>query len=358
MKRFTSIVAAAAACAVLAGSALAESVTVTGAVVNASPVTVSASLGGTVSQVAVSAGDRVQAGDTVAVLEPEKVYALQDGTVRIFGEIGDSAELVASRYGAVVYVEPACAYTVSATTGSAYDLEENRIIHPGETVYLRAVSDSRLTGAGLVTAVTSDGFTVEVTEGSFDSGASVYLYRDAAYTTVSRLGKGTVAHQDPVAYTAEGVIVRYAVEDGTEIRKGDVLFETLAGSYTGQTTDLNRITAGEDGVVAELGLIIGSPVAAGDTVMTLYADDTMRIEAAVPESDLAYFRAGAAVQMEIPALDGGDCTIPGTVEKVSGVGSAAGDSSSEASFTVLIVPESTDRLSYGMSVIITGTAAE
>lgn len=355
MKRFTSIVVAAAACAVLAGSAFAESVTVTGAVVNASPITVSAALGGTVSQVAVSAGDRVQAGDTVAVLEPEKVYALQDGTVRIFGEIGDSAELVTSRYGAVVYVEPACAYTVSATTGSAYDLEENRIIHPGETVYLRAVSDSRLTGAGLVTAVTSDGFTVEVTEGSFDSGESVYLYRDAAYTTVSRLGKGTVAHQDPVAYTAEGVIVRYAAEDGAEIRKGDVLFETLAGSYAGSAEEPGRITAEKDGVIAELSLSIGGTVASGDAVMTFYADDAMRIEAAVPEADLQAFRVGDTVEVEFPCLDDGSFTVAGTVEKISAVGSTESDT---PTFTVWIVPASTDRLSYGMTAIVTAGADE
>ena len=343
---------------VLSAAALADSVTMNGTVVSASPQTVTAALGGTVAQVLASAGDRVQTGDAVAVLETEKVYALQDGTVRFFGEAGDSAAMVTDRYGAVAYIEPACRYTVSASTKTAYDLEENKTIHPGETVYLKCTSDSTHTGTGLVTAVSGTSFSVEVTGGDFEHGESVYLFRAPEYTTVSRIGKGSVSRQDPVAYTAEGVVVRYTAENGAAVRKGDVLFETLAGSYANQTGDLCRITAARDGVVSDLSLTVGGAVAAGDAVMTFYPDEAMRIEATVTETDLQYFHVGDAVKAEFTYINGGGFTVAGTVEKISGVGSAASEDSDESSFTVWIIPESADGLSYGMNAVISRADAE
>ena len=358
MRRASSLIITFLICLALVGSALADSITMNGTVVNAAPQTVTAELGGTISQVYVTAGDRVQTGDTIAVLETEKIYALQDGTVRLFGEIGDSAEMVAERYGAVAYIEPACEYTISASTKNAYDLEENKIIHPGETVYIRCVDDSKNTGIGLVTAVSGTSFSVEVTEGSFENGESVYLYRTETYMAVSRIGKGSISRQDPVAYTAEGIIVGYPVENDMTVSKGAVLFETLAGSYANQTDGLNRISAAETGIVAALSLSIGSTVASGDAVMTFYADDAMRIQATVTETDLQYFKVGDTVRVEFTYINGGDFSMTGTIEKISGVGSALNEDSDEASFTVWIIPESTEALSYGMNAVISRMASD
>ncbi len=358
MKNVLFLILTLAICLALAGSALADSVNMNGTVVNAAPRTVVTALGGTVSQVAASAGDRVQAGDTIAVLETEKVYALQDGTVRLFGEIGDSAEMVADRYGAVAYVEPACEYTISASTKTAYDLEENRIIHPGETVYIRCVNDGKNTGTGLVTAVSGTSFSVEVTSGSFENGESVYLFRTADFQTQSRIGKGSVSRQDPVAYTADGIIVRYPIKDGTAVAKGAVLFETLAGSYANRADGLNSIAAAASGIVAELSLSVGSDVASGDAVMTFYADDAMRIQATVTETDLQYFKVGDTVNVEFIYINGGDFSMTGAIEKISGVGAALSEDSDESSFTVWIIPETSEGLSYGMNAVISRISSD
>ena len=64
--------------------ALAEYAEVTGQVVNLSPGNVIADLGGTVSDILVSPGDSVRAGDVLAKLRGTKVYALQDGTAHFF----------------------------------------------------------------------------------------------------------------------------------------------------------------------------------------------------------------------------------------------------------------------------------
>ena len=95
MKKFLSALAAALLLVSVSCSALADSVTMNGTVVNIAPQTISASLGGTVREIFFSAGDQVKAGDVLVTLEGEKVYALQDGTVHFFGEVGDSAEMVA-----------------------------------------------------------------------------------------------------------------------------------------------------------------------------------------------------------------------------------------------------------------------
>ena len=337
---------------IVSGCAFADSITMNGSVVNVAAQTITADYGGAVSKVLVSAGDQVRAGDSIALLETEKVYALQSGTVHLFGETGDSAEMVTQRYGAVAYIEPACQYTISASTKNAYDSEENKTIHPGETVYIRCVADSRHTGTGIVTVVSGTSFSVEVADGEFENSESVYLYRDAGYTASLRIGKGSISRQDPVAYTGEGIIVNYRTEDGAGVQKGSVLFETLAGSYSSHAEDLCQIKAGEDGVIAELNLNIGSMVSSGDAIATFYPNDSMRIAATVSETDLRYFNVGDTVKAEFTYLNDGDFSVQGTIEKISMVGSTQSEDSDEAYFTVWIIPESIEGLYYGMNAVI------
>ena len=358
MKKLMAVLLAALLLAAVSFSALAESVTMNGTVVNVAPQTISAPLGGTVKEVYVSGGDQVAAGDALALLEGNKVYALEDGTVRLFGDTGDSAEMVANRYGAVAYIEPACEYTLTASTKSAYDKEENRTIHPGEKVYLRCAEDSKHTGEGIVTSVSGTSFGVEVTSGSFLNGESVYVYRWDTFASTSRIGRGEISRQDPVAYTADGVIVNYAVKDGSYVKKGDVLFETLSGSFSNLTGDLNVIRAAADGVVASLSLSRGEAVEAGTAVAELYANEAMRIEASVTETDLQYFSVGDTVRVELIYLDDGEYTLEGTVEKISRIGAASGEEAEEASFSVYIVPSKTDKLLYGMTAVISRVQAD
>ena len=338
--------------------ALAESVTMKGTVVNVAPETIAASLGGTVKEIYVSAGDQVASGDVIALLEGNKVYALEDGTARLFGEVGDSADMVANRYGAVAYIEPACEYTISASTKSAYDLEENKIIHPGEKVYLRCVDDSRHTGVGIVTSVSGSNFSVEVSSGEFLGDESVYVYRGADYAAQTRIGKGSISRQNPVAYTGEGVIVNYPVTNGSKVKKGDVLFETLSGAFANQSGDLTLIKATADGVVSSVSLSRGDSAAAGAAAAELYPDASMRIEATVTETDLQYFSVGDTVRVELIYLEDGEYTVKGVVEKISRIGKSTDADAEEASFTVYVVPEETEKLLYGMTAIISRIQAD
>ena len=95
----------------------------------------------------------------------------------MFGQPGDAAETVALRYGAVMYTEEACVYTISASTDNAYNAAANKFIRTGEEVYLSCYSDAKHTGTGIVTSVSGTDFTVEARSGTFLIGESVNVFR-------------------------------------------------------------------------------------------------------------------------------------------------------------------------------------
>lgn len=334
--------------------ALAASASLNGTVVNIGEETVLSVRGGTVDAVLTQPGKKVQAGDTLATLRTKKVYAQTDGIVRLFGEVGDTAEMVTAQYGAVAYVEPLTLYTVQASTKTADAAEGNKFVHPGSTVYLRAVENMNHTGTGIVTSVSGGSFTVVLSSGLFDKDDNANIYRDPNFIPNTRIGKGSISLVDPEAYTGEGVIVSYAVANGASVKKGDVLFETLEGSYDGTVDALTEIICPIKGTVVSVNVTKGASVAAGGAVATVYPDDGMRIQASVSESDLAYFHQGDAVTAEFFYLNNGALTVHGTIESISMVGEASGDGDAEeASYTVTITPLSTNGLYYGAHAIVT-----
>lgn len=336
--------------------ALAATVSVNGSVVSTQTETITTALGGTVAQVLAAPGDHLSAGGALLTLETEKVYALQDGIVRLFGQVGDSAETLTERYGAVAYVEPDAPFTLSASTRKAYDADENKIIHPGETVYLRSTADVKVTGVGVVTTVSGSSYTVEMLSGDLISDDAAYIFRDPEFATESRIGRGSVTRTDPIAYTGTGVVAAYAVQDGSHVKKGDVLFETLSGSYAGNGGSLQTVTVPRSGVVASISAARGGALTEGGTVAEFYADEDLRVEAAVSETDLSAFQVGAPVTLSLTYLEDGAFSLSGVVERISRVGTASeSGESEEASFAVIIQPDSTENLYYGMNVVVETT---
>lgn len=341
-------------------AALADSVTLNGKVVSTESAIVTAPIGGTVSKILVSAGTHVNAGDPLVTLDTTVVYAQEDGVVRTFGEPGDQTESVVARYGAVAYVEPSASYTISASTRLAYDAEANRIIHPGESVYLKSYTNTKNTGTGIVTQVSGSSFTVEITGGTFDSGESVNVFRQISYTASSRIGRGSVAHADPKAYTGEGSIVSFFVENGSTVKKGDALFETLTGEFDYLNMTGSQITSTASGIVSAISVTTGSPIEKGAAAVEIYPDSAMRIEASVSETNLRSVAPGSAVTVEFPYLQENTVVVKGTVERVSfladGTNPDADDetvSTGEAFYLVYIAFEPVENIRYGMSAVIT-----
>ena len=329
----------------LATSALAEPLTLEGTVVAVRSTAVLSTAAGVIRDVSVQAGDHVTAGQAVAALMEKTIYAEASGTVKIFGEPGESVETVTTRNGAVMYLMPDSKFTISASTRNAYDQPENKIIHPGETVYVRCNANSEHTGIGMVISLNGSSYTVEITQGDFEDGETVYLYRDPAYATTSRIGKGTIAYADPVAYTATGMVARLMVNDGDHVEKGTALFSTIeTTAYNGnQQSPVN-------GTVASVEVMPGTAVEEGALLAVIYPDDALRLQILADEVDLRSIAPGQQVTMTFT----NGVVAQGQVEYISGIPYAAEEVTEEAEddtslFPVLVSFATDSPIAYGMT---------
>ena len=327
--------------------AQAETLYMSGEVVSLQEKTLTAVYGGTVSDVYVTAGDRVSEGEEILKLSAQPVASAVSGTVYLFGEVGDDAAATAETYGSVAYVEQDQPYRVSATTSNAYNDEANRIIHPGEKVYLRAASNATHKGEGYVSTVSGTSFTVVVVDEVFSTGETVYVFRTGDFAVKSRLGRGSVSRADAALYTGEGIVTEIAVENGAHVEKGDVLFYTVSGSYSGKTEDLTTLRAPEGGTVAAVSVGAGSAVESGTAVCTYYPDGALYLKASVSEYDVGLLSEGDEVSIEYAYADGGE-KGRGTIEKISLVGETD-ETSGSVVYSVYIRPEDASALRYGMT---------
>lgn len=354
------ILTGALVCALLTPCALAETISFTGTVAAKSTSEIYAPIGGTVESVNAVAGQQVRAGDVLATLATTKVYAPEDGVVTgLFAQAGDNAETVAQRYGAVMYIEGASVYTISASTENAYNTTENKFVHVGENVYLSCYSDGSHSGSGVITAIEGTSYTVEVTSGEFLIGETVNVYRGESATTAARIGRGTLGRRNPTAVSASGSIVSIAVQDGDSVQKGDLLFETLEGSFDGYYMSGSEILATGDGVVAQIGLSQGGRLEKGSVAAVLYPEGAMQIQAQIAEANLGLIHVGDPVEIELNWNSDAEVRYTGVVSMISAIAdSSATGGSGDVTYTVYIdfTPDADTR--YGMTAVVSTLEAE
>ncbi len=350
MKKFTAILLLIVLLLCGTANALAEELELTGTVSATQAVTLTAPAAGKVESCAIAPGDHVEAGTALLSLQTTKVYAEQDGTVRIFGQPGDSVTALTTRYGGVAYVEPDQRYTIAGSTKTAYGTDDTKYVHAGETVYLRSASNYNLKGTGTVTIVSGSSYTVEVDGDTFTSSATVNIYRDPAYAASSMIGNGKVSQASAAVYSGTGYLVRLHVQSGQQVSAGDLLYETLEGSFAPGTADINMVFAGQAGVIAAVTTGKGQTVAAEAAVVELYPDAGMRIIVSVPEGDLSRVEPGMTVQYLLPGQEDGAEPLTGTVEKISLLSDA--DATYGTTYTVSVIPESVEHLRYGLTVTV------
>ena len=333
----------------LQGAALAESLSLEGTVIAADPVLVSAPIGGTVAEVFPEAGQAVSAGDALCRLETTKIYAMEDGTVTgIFGQPGDDAETVAGIYGAVLYIQGSVRYRLSASLEQAYASADTKKVTVGEKVYLAGRTSTDRKGEGRIISVDDSSYTVEVTKGTFFPKDSVDVYRDKAFSYNRKLGRGTISLVNPTAVTAAGAIVNIAVKDGDAVTRGQLLMETLEGSYDGLVSTGDTVTAPADGVVASLSATQGASLQKGAEVAVIWPTATVRAEFQVPEENRGSIRVGDAVTIELMNLDDA-VTYRGRVVFVSAV-ATEGEESSTYRALAEFTPD--DAVAFGMQVVV------
>ncbi len=346
------------ACAALPAGALAEAA-FDGTVVSGGAVSVLAPFGGTVGTVYVKAGDEVKLGSEIAQVITTKVYAQTDGTVSgVFGQAGDSAEDVGARSGAVLYIEPAQKYTITADIQKAYNNSDNKYVNIGETVYIKSLYTARGNEAtGVVTAVNGTTYTVETTAGELMMEETVVLFRSADYEATTRIGRGTVGRTADVAVTGTGSIIAMHVKAGDAVTRGQLLFETVTGTLDGLYATGNTITSDQSGIVAKVNVETGGVVSKGEAVATVYPREDMQVLVAIDEYDLPDIHEGDAVTIVFSYDETGEQAVTGTVALISHV-SATTDTSDVAYNCYIDFPQN-DQVRLGMTAVVTlgaGTA--
>ena len=371
MKGLWMKAAAAAAIWMLAAApALGDLISIDGVVTADREQEVYAPIGGQIAEVKAKPGQNVHEGDVLMTLRTSKIYAEADGRVSgIFGEPGDLMETVVDRYGAAMYIQTDSLYSISASTEYAYSSTETKTIHVGETVYIRASSNQNRKGTGRVTAVSGTRFTVEILTGEFITGEKAFVYRDAEYSRKLKLGYGEITRTSPLGVTTSTVvttttsntsggtttstsskysIVRIAVQDGQEVKRGDLLMEVLNGSFDGLYMSGENITADADGTVANIPVSQGSTITKNAVAATLYARDDMCVEAEIPEENLKDIREGDRVTVSLSTDE--THKYEGVVRMISGV--ASQNDSGAVTFTAWIDFTPDDAVRYGSSVLV------
>ena len=345
---------AAALCLLLSVTAAAEiELVYEGTVTAGETIPVPALYGGRVEEIFVRKGDKVTKGQTIARIGTTLNYAPLEGTVSgVYVTEGDNAEAVEERYGALLYIEPLHRYTIKATDEKAFNSSETRFIHLGETVYLSCTSDGSHHGTGIVTALTEEGYNIEVTGGEFYIGEKVGIYRREDYDKESSLGRGIVGRTTPVAVKGTGSVLKLHVKNGDFVERGELLFETVDGVLDGLYSPQVGLTAPIDGIVESVEPAAGASVSKGDAVITLHPLSSMQIAFDLPEEDLFLISEGDAVNIEFYWDNDGGMQTTGVISRISHMSEAASEGSEKMVYKAYVDFTPSEDVRLGMTVTI------
>ena len=296
------------------GAACALGATANAVIVAPETAKITAPFSGTLLPFDLTAGDEVAAGDTLFAMDTVPVYATQSGTVSaVFAKAGDDASGVIAHYGSLAVIEPTHALYVAADNSQAYDDDENRYLHAGETLYLKCGSEK---GTGIVTSVSGNAYNVEILTGSFDVGDTVRCYRESGTPSDSETGRGRVTRYADISVAAEGRIAAVHVKAGDTVSVGDLLFEVIDGQ-SAKDVPLT-LTAPVSGAVTSLSTVSGAQVYRGQLLCEIADLTKLELSAEVDELDFSAISVGTTLSFTLDAYTGE--TFSGTVTEIRPVG--------------------------------------
>lgn len=304
---------------------------------------ITAPYGGIVLDYTAQAGDEAEAGSALFAIDTTKIYADFDGTVRaVFAEAGDSAAYAQERYGALAYVERETLYIGECTSSGAASDNENKIVHPGEQVYIRSSNDSSRKGEAVVTSVSGKGYALEVTrEGDLRVNEQIKVYRESDFASDSCIGSGKLTRVDPVAVTAEGYVLSVHVTDGQRVERGDLLFEIVPDALDGRAGGDGSVAMPENGVLLSVSAVSGGNVVKNQVLATYCPQEEMRLVCSVDEDSLSEIETGMKMTVTLDAYP--DEALAGEVTGISRVANEQGE------FDVTLSLEADARVCVGMN---------
>ena len=301
---------------------------------------------GTLLSFDLAPGDRVSAGDTLLGMRTQILRAPVSGTVTgVFAAEGEDAAAVLSRFGLLAAIEPENSYLIRATINGAYNKSKNKELHIGETLYFQLSSGSKEEGHGQVTAVSGDGYTVEIQSGSFEAKDKVNIYRGDSYAAADKVGTGTVVRRDPLTVSGSGRITRVLVQAGDRVQVDDPLFELL--SADADPGAQSEIISPCDGIIATVAAQPGQQVWKGALLCRIYRTDKIEVIAEVDEMDLGRIRVGSVCPILLDMDE--ETVLQGQVTEISALGTTRQNA---AWYQVHLSLENTFQLPLGASASV------
>ena len=105
------------------------------------------------------------------------------------------------------------------------------------------------------------------------------------------------------------------VSDGDTVERGQLLFETVSGDLDGLYAAGSTIVSTVSGVVASVNASAGATLNKGDTVLSVYPDDSLEIEIDVEEYDLGSIAVGDEVSIRFNWDENGAHDAQGNVRR-------------------------------------------
>ena len=279
-------------------------------------VKITAPFAGTLKPFDLTATQEVAAGEALFEIDTVPVYAAQDGTVAaVFAGVGDDASGVQSRYGAMAVIEPTLALYIDADTDQAYDDDDNRYLHAGETLYLKCGNEK---GTGRVASVSGKDYIVEILTGSFDVGDTVRCFRESTTPSDSETGRGKVKRYDDVNVVSDGRVAAVHVKPGDAVKVGDLLFEMIDAQSARDASP--AIASPVSGAVSAVYVASGAQVYRGALLCEIADLTTLELSVEVDELDIDRVKIGDVLSFTLDAYAGQ--TFSGAVTEIRPIGSA------------------------------------
>lgn len=350
--------------AVVTRGALEETVYGSGTTSARNQTNVLAEAEGTLTDLRVSVGDAVKAGDILAVMTnadlddtitdlefdlwelDDQILSTSAGSkvttieapaagrvVAIYAEAGDDALAVFRREGALAIISTDGRMKVELS-----DVDTSSGVSLGEKL---TVTGETFIAEGTVVDLTRQGtsLTLTIQDDSLPMGETVTVARQNGVS----LGTSTLEVNKPMAVSSYGgTIESVKVSVGDKVKRADTLFKLTDSPLTLKIENLRLqreaaaksleeakqqrenliVVAPCDGTIATLSISEGDEISSGAMLCSILEGEDMNLTIAVDELDVVEVEVGQKVKITIDALS--DAEMDGEVYKIAPVGSNSG----------------------------------
>ena len=143
-------------------------------------------------------------------------------------------------------------------------------------------------------------------------------------------------------------MLKIAVTEGQQVKRGDVLAELVDGVLPGYTANTKEGEVPSKSILYAIAVQPGQQVSGGQVLATLHPTAKLEVEADIHELDLQRIQVGDTVQVEITGLRTNNL-LEGTITSISSLSHAQ---TGDAEYKVYVSFPVNDAIREGMNVTV------